>query len=122
MSKVLEELARSNDPIDRALSQTLRTYQNIRASRNLARSIGYEPRDIQRFGAVEVIERRIRNSSSGFNEVPAKDSYEAIVLKYPDRFNAEIVAMAGKRLGQEEDAFEPTADPMELDRKVKQLL
>src|SRR3984957_4767597 len=122
MSKVLEELSQSNDPIDRELSRTLRIYQTIRASQGLPRSIGYEPRDIRRLKAVEVIERRIRNLSSGFDEVPAKDSYEAIVLRYPDRFNAEIVAIARERLGQEEDAFGPTADPLELDRKVKLLL
>ena len=122
MAKVLEELARSSDPIDRELSRTLQIFQNIRASRNLARSVGYEPRDIRSFGAVEVIERRIRNLSSGFDEVPAEASYEAIVLKYPDRFKAEIVAIAGERLGREKDAFGPTADPLELDRKAQELL
>ncbi len=122
MSKVLEDLSQSNDPIDQELSRALRVYQNIRASQNLPRSIGYEPRDIQKFGSVEVIQRRIRNFSSGFDEVPAKDSYEAIVLKYPDRFNAEIVAIASERLGQEENVLGPTADPLELDRKVKLLL
>lgn len=122
MSKVLDELSQSDDPIDRELSQTLRTYQDIRASQNRSRSIGYEPRDIRRFQAVEVIERRIRNLSSGFDEIPAEYSYEAIVIKYPDRFKPEIVEIARKRLGQEADAFGPTADPLELDRRVKHLL
>ena len=94
MAKVLEELARSSDPIDRELSRTLQIFQNIRASRNLARSVGYEPRDIRSFGAVEVIERRIRNLSSGFDEdqVMAGDhaerpnafigsNYSALVIK-----------------------------------------
>jgi 5-methylcytosine-specific restriction protein A len=122
MSEVLDELARSDDPIDRELARTLRIYQDSRALRNLPRSIGYEPRDIRSLGAVEVIERRIGNLSSGFDEVPAKDSYEAIVLKYPTRFKAEIVTVARDRIGKEEDAFRPTADPIELDRRVRQLL
>lgn len=122
MSKVLDELSQSDDPIDRELSRTLRIYQNIRASQNLVRSIGYEPRDIRKLGAVEVIERRIRNLSSGFDEVPAKDSYEMIVHKNPGRFKAEIVEIARKRLDQEEALFGPTDDPLELDQRVKQLL
>jgi predicted restriction endonuclease len=122
MSKVLDELSKSDDPIDREISQALKIYQEIRKSQNLSRSIGYEPRDIRKHGAIEVIERRVRKSSSGFDIVPAKDSYEAIVLRHPDRFKAEIVAISRERIGQEEETFGPTADPMELDRKVKQLL
>jgi hypothetical protein len=122
MSEVLDDLARSDDPIDRDLARTLRVYQSIRSSRGLTKSIGYEPRDIRKFGAVNVIERRIRNESSGFDEVPARDSYEAIVLNHQDRFGAEIVAIARKRIGEEEDAFSPTADRQELDEKVRRLL
>lgn len=119
MSKVLDALSLSDDPIDREISRTLRIYQNIRASRNLPRSIGYEARDIKRVGAVEVIERRIRKKSSGFDEIPANDSYEAIVIKHPDRFNSEIVTIAGERLGREEDLCGPTADLIELDRRTR---
>jgi len=122
MSEVLNELAESEDPVDREVAKTLRIYQNIKASRNKTRSVGYEPRDIRQYGAVEVIERRIRNMASGFDEVPAKDSYEAIVLKYPDRFKAEIVALARERIGEEEETLGPTADPVELDDRVQRLL
>ena len=122
MSDVLDELASSSDPVARELARTLKAYQNIKASRGLPRSIGYEPRDIREHGAIEVIERRIRNQASGFNEVPAKDSYEAIVLKHPDRFRAEIVAIAQQRIGEEEDLYAPPADPLELDEKARQLL
>ena len=107
MSDVLNELASSGDPIARELARTLRVYQNIKASRGLPRSIGYEPQDIQEYGAIEVIERRIRNQASGFNEVPAKGSYEAIVLKYPDRFRAEIVAIAQERIGRRSFPVQP---------------
>ena len=122
MSKVLDAISQSGDPVDRELSRVLRAYQDIKSSKNLSRSIGYEPRDIRKFGAVEVISRRIRNFASGFDEVPAQDSYESIVLKFQDRFHAEVVAIASKRLGEEEATFGPTSDAQELDRRVNQLL
>ena len=122
MSEVLDEFARSDDPVERELAHALREYQRIRASRGMPRSVGYEPRDIRKLGAVEVIERRIRSEASGFDEVPAKDSYEAIVLKFQDRFKPEIVEIARKRIGEEEDAFRPTADLHLLDEQVRRLL
>lgn len=54
--------------------------------------------------------------------VPVSDSYEAIAVKYPERFSAEVVAIARKRIGEEQDRFGPTADAKELDEKVRQLL
>lgn len=122
MSEVLEELERSDDLVDRELARALRIYQRIRASGGKTRSVGYEPRDIRLHGAVEVIERRIRNRSGGFDEVPAQDSYEAIVLKYPDRFAADVVEIARTRIGEEEDILSSTADPRELELKAQRLL
>ncbi|KPH04217.1 hypothetical protein AOG23_34510 [Rhizobium acidisoli] len=46
-----------------------------------------------------------------------QDSYEAIVLKHPVRFRAEIAAIAQQRIGEEEDLYGPTADPLELDER-----
>ncbi len=121
--RILDRLARSDDPVDRELARVLRSYQNIRAARNLTRSVGYEPRDLGRLGgAVALIESRVRSRASGFDEVPANDSYEAIILKFPDRFDPEAVTIARQRIGVEEDTFAPTADPAELDRKVRTLL
>ncbi|CAN7690440.1 HNH endonuclease signature motif containing protein [Rhizobium sp. LjRoot30] len=121
--KILDKLARSVDPLDRELARVLKSYQNIRASRNLTRSIGYEPRDLGRLGgAVALIESRVKSRASGFDEVPANDSYEAIILKFPDRFASDTVTIARQRIGIEEDMFAPTADPEQLDVKVHQLL
>lgn len=122
MSKVLEELDQSNDPIDREIAKTLRIYQRNRAKLNLSRSIGYEPRDLRKYGSVEVIERRIRKQSSGFDMIPVENSYESIVLRYPSRFKPDIIAISGERISKENDEFNPTVDPIELDTKVKKLL
>lgn len=121
MSKVLADLALSADPIDREIANTLRIYQDNRAKLNLSRSIGYEPRDLRKHGSVEVIERRIRKQSSGFDMIPAEVSYESIVLKYPSYFKADIIAISSERISREEEAVKPTADPIELDKKVKEL-
>ncbi len=71
MSKVLDELAASTDGLERDLARALRAYQDIKAGRGDARLIGYEPRDINKSGAVAVIESRVRMQSSGFDDVPA---------------------------------------------------
>lgn len=122
VSEILDELERSDDLVERELARTLRAYQRIRASGGKSRSIGYEPRDIRQHGAIEVIERRIRNRSGGFDEVPAQDSYEAIVLKYPERFAADVLHIARARVGEENEILSPTADPGELELKAQRLL
>lgn len=121
MSDVLNGLALSTDPVDRELARTLRTYQEVRASRGKKRSIGYEPRHIKEYGAVGLIERRVRKQSAGFAEMPIEATYEAIVEKYPDFFAPDIVAIARKRL-EEADLVRSTANPLELDEKVGRLL
>nr|WP_052232044.1 HNH endonuclease [Methylobacterium sp. ZNC0032] len=122
MSEVLDELERSEDPVERELARTLRVYQRSRASGGKTRSIGYEPRDIRAHGAVEVIERRIRSRAGGFDEVAPQDSYEAIVFQYPNRFAADVVEMARSRLGAEAELLSPTADQQELEQKTQRLL
>lgn len=122
MSKVLDELAASADVLERDLARALKAYQNAKAARGNPRLIGYEPRDIRQDGAVAVIERRVRNRSSGFDDVPAEWSYEAIVLDYPERFADDVVAIARERMEREDEVIKPTADPDELERHVRQLL
>lgn len=122
MSKVLDELAASADGLERDLGRALRAYQNAKAAKGRSRRIGFEPRDIRRLGAAAVIASRVLKQSRGFDEVPAELSYEAIVLAYPDRFADNVVAIAHKRMGREAETLEPTADPVELDRRVCELL
>lgn len=121
MSIVLDELSRSDDPIDRAVAVVLRANQDQRAADGLPRHLGYEPREIRKHGAVAVIESRIRKST-GYDGVPATDTYEAIVCEYPDRFSEDIVAIARTWVAEGKALFGPTADPQELDEKVRGLL
>lgn len=121
MSKVLDELAASSDGLERDLGRALRAYQDTKASRGDPRGIGYEPRDIRRLGAAAVVESRVRKQSSGFDNVPAALSYEAIVLKYPDRFAEDVVAIARERMDQEAEVLKPSASPVELERRVHEL-
>jgi hypothetical protein len=46
------------------------------------------------------LSRRVRARAAGFAEVEARHTYEAIVSRYPDRFNAEIVQTARHRIDQ----------------------
>lgn len=122
MSDVLDELSKSDDPLERDLAIALRAYQNIRAQKGLNRSVGYEPRDIRRLGAIKLIEGRVRSHASGFDTVPVAHSYEAIVLKYANRFDPEIVDLARSRTLSESDILASTADYAQLDAKVDVLL
>lgn len=61
-------------------------------------STGYEPRDIRGLGAVSVISSRVLNASAGFEEVDPDQSYEALVIKYPERFSNDVIAAARERL------------------------
>jgi hypothetical protein len=98
MAKVLEALAASNDPVERELLRTLRAWQNAKAASGGNRSLGREPGQIAKYGAIAVIESRILRGSVGFDEVGPDDSYEAIVEKYQNRFASNIVELALKRL------------------------
>lgn len=98
MAKVLEALAVSHDPIDRELLRTLRAWQDAKAATGGKRSLGREPGQIAKYGAIAVIESRILRGSVGFDEVGPEDSYEAIVEKYQDRFAPKVVELALSRL------------------------
>lgn len=122
IAKTLQTLIKSADPVDRDLAKALLAWQNIKVANNKLRNLGYEPRDIIRLGSVEVIERRIRNNSNGFNEVPAKDSYESIVIRHPERFAADVIKIAKHRIDLENSEFAPSADEEEIDEQVQKLL
>ena len=97
-SEVIEELQKSSDPLERELGEALLKWQDEKASQGLQRSLGYEPREIRDKGAVAVIEARVVNGASGFDEIDKNSSYEAIVDRHPDRFRDEVVAAARRRL------------------------
>ena len=122
MSEVMKALRASSDPIEQRTAIALTSLQDSRASRGKKRSLGYDPRDIKELGAIEVIERRIRKGSNGFDEVMPEDSYEAIVRDFPRRFHPDIVDIATQRLAAEEAEFPPTTDPKQFDEVVQKLL
>ena len=100
MPTVIEELQSSDDPVDRDVAVTLLEWQAAKRAGGRAASMGREPREIRERGAVEVISRRVRDRATGFAEVEARHSYEAIVERYPNRFDSEIVQIARQRLEQ----------------------
>jgi hypothetical protein len=98
MSEVIQNLEKSSDPLERHLAKVLKAWQNAKQQRDEVPRLGYEPRDINKLGAVEVIARRVKSRASGFDEVDLEDSYEALVDKYPDRFSEDVVAIARSRI------------------------
>jgi hypothetical protein len=98
MSKVIKQLMDSEDPLYRDLGKALREWQVAKRANGRPGTLGYEPREINRLGPVEVISRRVRKQSSGFWEVPREYSYEAIVCRYSDRFEPDVVQIAEVRL------------------------
>lgn len=98
MSEVIEVLRRSADPLENDLARVYNHWQEMKRNRGQSASLGYEPRDINAQGAVSVIASRVLNASAGFEEVDPTLSYEAIVLKYPERFSGDVIAAARKRL------------------------
>lgn len=97
MSKVINELKESSDPIDVDLAAVLEHWQSSKRKNGFPARLGYEPRDIKTLGAKGVISSRVLNASTGFDEVDPDQSYEAIVLRYPKEFSAEVVAAAKYR-------------------------
>jgi hypothetical protein len=97
MSEVLQRLLASDDSIENELYTVLSHWQDIKAQEGRRRNLGYEPRDINKLGAREVISRRVLKGSAGFEEVDADQSYEAIVLRHPREFGQEVVATAKMR-------------------------
>ena len=100
MPTVIEALQSSKDPIDRDVAVTLLEWQAAKRAAGRVASMGREPREIRDKGAVEVISRRVRDRAAGFAEVETGHSYEAIVDRYPGRFDPEIVQTARQRLKQ----------------------
>lgn len=98
MSKVIEELKNSNEPLENDLALVYEHWQENKRNQGLPASLGYEPRDIRVKGAVAVISARVLKASSGFEEVDPNQSYEALVLKYPSKFDAKIIEAAKERL------------------------
>ena len=98
MSEVIKMLKESSDPLENDLAQVYEHWQDTKRNQGLRAGLGYEPRDINAKGAIEVISTRVVNASSGFEEIDPKSSYEAIVLKYPDRFSAKVIDAAKERL------------------------
>jgi len=103
-SEVIEELQASDDPVARELGGALLKWQNDKASQGLLRTLGYEPRDIRTKGMIPVIEARVLNASSGFEEVDQEFSYEGIVDRHPERFGPDVVAAARRRLQKNDPA------------------
>lgn len=98
MSNVLKRLLASDDPVEREMASTLLEWQKAKVAEGRKPVLGYEPRDINRLGAVATISRRVLKSAKGFDEVGATYSYEAIVDRFPDRFSQEVVQVARRRL------------------------
>jgi hypothetical protein len=121
MSSVTEALQASDDPLEVELARTLLAWQRAKAGQGEKRTLGYEPRDIKDLGAVEVISRRVKNGSDGFDEVGAGDSYEAIVCKFPKRFASDVVDIAKRRMHTEIERYAPTVELDELGRQVYEL-
>ena len=111
-SEVLLELKASDDPLDRALARTLEAWQSAKRNVGDMASMGYEPRDIRKMGAAKLIANRVLNAASGFNEVGNAESYEQLVLDFPDypEFTADVVQAAKVRLGLDETGVPSFAD------------
>lgn len=100
MSDVLNRLKSSADPLERDLAMILDAWADMKRGKGQRASLGYEPRDINAFGAVAVISRRVLSASAGFEEVDPEQSYEALVLRYPERFDESVIAAAQERMSQ----------------------
>lgn len=98
MSEVMRALRASADPLERDLAAVYEHWQEVKRSQGQRAGLGYEPRDINAHGAVSVISSRVLNASAGFEDVDPDQSYEALVLKYPERFTHEVISAAQERL------------------------
>lgn len=116
-SEVLKKLLENDDPLENALAHTLVYWQEGKRRSGRVASLGYEPREIRNYGAVSVIEKRVLSQSSGFDEVPPEQTYEHIVLSFPERFSEKAQAIAKERI-EELLIAQPTTDREELAEKV----
>ena len=122
MSKTISNLLSSLDPLENDLAVVLLAWQEYKRKAGKHPGLGYEPRDINKFGAVELISRRVIAGSSGFSEVSTSgESYEALVDRYPERFGQDVVTKARERL-RENELITPTANLEEYERREAALL
>jgi hypothetical protein len=94
----MNALRASADPLENDLALIYDHWQEVKRSQGLRAGLGYEPRDINASGAISVISSRVLNASAGFEEIDPNQSYEALVLNYPERFTPEVIAAAQERL------------------------
>lgn len=80
------------------MAAALEHFQSSKRASGEHPGLGYEPRDINKYGAVEVISRRVQKGASGFSSVPSEHTYEAIVCRYAGEFPEDVVAIAKTRL------------------------
>ena len=121
-SAILKSLVASSDPVEKQLGHTLHLWQEAKRKRGKRASLGREPAQIKNSNAVSVIERRVRSSASGFDEVTStNESYEKIVIDHPEHFADDVIEIAKTRLAEYE-LVSPTDDREELQTKVKQIL
>ena len=98
MSEVMKALRGSTDPLENDLARVYDHWQEIKRSQGQRAGLGYEPRDINASGVASVISSRVLNASAGFEEIDPDQSYEALVLKYVERFTPDVIAAAQERL------------------------
>jgi len=98
MSEVMKALRGSADALENDLARVYDHWQGVKRSKGQRAGLGYEPRDINALGAVSMISSRVLNASAGFEEIDSDQSYEALVIKYPERFTSDVIAAAQERL------------------------
>ncbi|MEO9299954.1 HNH endonuclease [Devosia alba] len=98
MSEIMDALRASSDPLENDLARVYEHWQQVKRNQGKPAGLGYEPRDINAQGTVSVISSRVLKGSAGFEEVDTNQSYEALVVKYPDRFSEDVLAAAQERL------------------------
>ncbi|GJL88994.1 MAG: hypothetical protein DHS20C03_27030 [Minwuia thermotolerans] len=121
-SAVLQGLIESEDPVDNHVAEVLIDWQDVKRQEGLSAYLGREPGQIKKYGAKHIVEQRVRSRASGFGEVAGfGETYENVVDKHPDRFPADVVEIAKKRLA-DFGLMEPTDDRQELERRTRELL
>lgn len=122
MPTAIETLLASPDMLHNDLGRAMQATQDARTSRGEARWLGRDPTTYFKHGAEHLITQTVLNNATGFNLVNPEDSYEAIALKFPDRFTADVVVAAQRKIEMEQAVFAPTADEERLSQQVHELL
>jgi hypothetical protein len=108
--------------VENQLGRTLHLWQESKRQKGKRASLGREPGQIKKTGAVSVIEQRVRSGASGFDEIMnTNESYEKIVVDHPGRFADDVIEIAKTRL-DEYDLATPTDDREELETKAKEII